>query len=32
MRVLNKNTPEEALKYIGYSDEDELLDFQNYEI
>lgn len=32
MKILNKNTPEEALKYIGYSDEDELLDFQNYEI
>jgi integrase len=32
MRVLNKNTPEEALKYIGYSDEDELLDFDSFEI
>ena len=32
MRVLNKNTTEEALKYIGYYEEEELLDFKDFEI
>lgn len=32
MRVLNKKTPEETLKYIGYSEEDNLVNFNNFKI
>ena len=32
MKVLNKKTPEETLKYIGYSEDDNLVNFNNFKI
>lgn len=32
MKVLNKKTPEETLKYIGYSEDDDLVNFNNFKI
>lgn len=32
MRVLNKKTPEETLKYIGYSEDDNLVNFNDFKI